>query len=129
MRTAARAERIATKAASAVAKAETAISGTAQATRRSGGKLTTHGVTSECLAKEMAASGKYDSVHMNRKISTITNGEIQSGVQPDVAGTLPGGKVDVVEVLSPRQTAAQMESKIGSALGSRCGTIRCVAPD
>jgi hypothetical protein len=108
-------------------EAATAVRGTAQATR-SGGELTTHGATSERIANQMAASGKYDSVHLNQTVSTITNGEIKSGVRPDVAGVLPGGKVDTVEVLSPGQTAAQMENKLGNALGARCGTIRCVGP-
>jgi len=108
---------------------QTVIRGTAQATR-SGGELTTHGVPSERIANEMAASGKYESVHLNRTVSSITDGEIRSGVRPDVAGVRRGGgKVDTVEVLSRRQTAAQMENKISKALGQNCGTIRCVNPD
>lgn len=76
----------------------------------------------------MVASGKYERVHLNQRVSTITNGEIKSGVRPDVAGVRPDGKIDTVEVLSPGQTAGQMERKIGNALGSKCGAITCLPP-
>lgn len=71
----------------------------------------------------MAASGDYVSVHMNQQVRTITNGQSKSNVRPDVAGVRKdNGKVDVVEVLSPKQTAAQMENKLNKALGTTCGT-------
>lgn len=82
------------------------------------------------MASEMSETGDYSSVHMHQRISTITNKELSSGRLPDVAGVRrDNGKIDVVEVLSGNQTAAQMEKKIKNALGSRCGSITCVVQD
>lgn len=67
---------------------------------------------------------------MHQKVSTITNKQLSSEVLPDVAGVrIDSGKIDVVEVLSGKQTAAQMQRKVTNALGSRCGTITCVSQD
>jgi hypothetical protein len=105
------------------------ILGNAQQTRKAG-ELTTHGSTSQRVATEMAESGQFSSVHMNQTVSTITNGEIPSGVRPDVAGVRrDNGLVDTVEVLSPGQTPQQMTDKLQGALGSRCGSVTCVDPD
>ena len=104
------------------------VFGNAQQTRKAG-ELTTHGSTSERIASEMAQSGEFSSVHLNQSVGTITDGSVSSGVRPDVAGVRADGTVDAVEVLSPRQTPSQMESKLSDALGKRCGTVTCVEPD
>lgn len=105
------------------------IQGTAQVTRRRG-QETTHASTSQRVAEEMASTGEYSSVHLNQKVSTITNREIGSGVQPDVAGVrIDNNKVDVVEVRSPGQTDAQLTDRVTKALGDRCGSVTCVGPD
>ncbi len=94
------------------------------------GVETTHASTSSRIANEMAESGEYSSVHMHQQLKTITNGEVESKVLPDVAGVrIDNGKIDVVEVLSGNQTAAQMERKITGALGDKCGSITCVRQD
>lgn len=102
--------------------------GTAQVTKR-GDEITTHGSTSERIAREMAESGQYDRVHMNQEIRTITEGANSSRVRPDVAGVRPDGRIDAVEVLSPGQRREQMEAKLNNALGSRCNSVVCINPD
>jgi hypothetical protein len=113
-----------------VALARTAnILGKAQKTMK-GGKPTTHASTSQRVAEDMADSGEYSTVHLNQAVSTITDGAQKSKVRPDVAGVrLDNGKVDVVEVLSGNQTAAQMQNKIHTALGSKCGSVTCISQD
>lgn len=97
--------------------------------QKKGGVPTTHGSTSQRIASEMADSGEYVSVHLNQTVSTITDGALSSRKRPDVAGVRQDGQVDVVEVLSPKQTPQQMSDKYEKALGERCGSVSCVAPD
>ncbi|NRA80436.1 MAG: RHS repeat-associated core domain-containing protein [Pseudoalteromonas sp.] len=114
-----------------VARADNAVSivGNAQRTTKAGVD-TTHASTSLRVADEMAATGEYSSIHLNQQVRTITGGDSSSLVRPDVAGIRKdNGKIDVVEVLSPGQTAAQMENKLQKALGSSCGSITCVKQD
>ena len=77
----------------------------------------------------MAESGDYVRVHMNQSVGTVTDGAINGRVRPDVAGVKADGTVDVVEVLSPKQTRKMMEDKLVPALDDRCGTILCVNAD
>ncbi|MBP6014642.1 MAG: hypothetical protein KBA31_20610 [Alphaproteobacteria bacterium] len=104
------------------------LKGVAQSTKIAG-EASTHASTSARIAGEMVDSGKYVSVHLNQKASTITGGAVKSGVQPDVAGVLPNGKVDVVEVLSGRQTAADQSAKNANAFGDRLNSVTCVKQD
>jgi RHS repeat-associated protein len=130
------ARRMGTKAIKAIVKnsaddvaVKAKILGNAQNTKVNG-QNTTHASLSERNANEMAESGEYSSVHMHQKVSTITNGQLSSGVLPDVAGVRKdNGLIDVVEVLSGKQTPAQMQKKITGALGSKCGTVTCVKQD
>lgn|GEM_PF-1333869 len=101
------------------------IHGNAQKTFKNGVE-TTHASTSRQVAQSEARRDDAKSVHLNQTVSTITNGEVQSSVRPDVATVRVDGKIDVTEVLSPKQTEAQMTNKITNALGDRCGTITCV---
>ncbi len=94
-----------------------------------GGTPTTHASTSERTAKAMAESGDYKSVHLNQKISTITDGKNPSLKQPDVAGVRHDGKVDVVDVLSGKQTEFGQNSKYPGALGSDAGNVRAIPQD
>jgi RHS repeat-associated protein len=105
-----------------------AISGKAQVTR-AGGKETTHAATSQRIANEQAERPDAKRVHMNQTIETVTGGEVKSSLRPDVATVRTDGKVDVNEVLSPRQQAGSTATKYENALGSKAGEIRCVQPD
>ena len=104
------------------------IAGKAQVTR-AGGKETTHASTSQRYAKEDAARADTVGVYQNQTVGTITGGKIQSSVRPDVAAVRTDGKVDVTEVLSPRQKAGATAAKYSNALGDRAGNIRCVPQD
>jgi RHS repeat-associated protein len=104
------------------------VSGTAQVTR-SGGQETAHAATSQRIANEQAARTDAASVHLNQTVRTITSGDANSAVRPDVATVRQDGKVDVVEVLSPGQDAAASAKKYSDALGDRAGSIKCVAQD
>jgi len=45
-------------------------------------------------AIKMAKSGAYETVYINKELSTVTGGRIQSALSPDLAGVLKGnGKV------------------------------------
>jgi len=116
------------RAARAVSFGIAPIFGNPQVTR-SGGKETTHGPTSQREAKATAERPEMDSVHMNRTVTSITNGQIQSPVRPDVAGVRNDGQIDITEVLSPRQDAAKTIQKYQNALGDRAGTIVCIQQD
>jgi hypothetical protein len=74
----------------------------------------------------MVQSGKFASVHMNRTLSKITNGAIDSKLRPDVAAVGKDGKINVTEVLSPGQSAAKLEAKYSAALGDRMGSFKAV---
>lgn len=104
------------------------ISGKAQVTR-AGGKETTHAATSQRIANEQDARPDAKSVHLNQTIGTATGGEVKSPLRPDVATVRADGKVDVTEVLSPRQDAQSTATKYQDALGSRAGEITCVNQD
>ena len=71
----------------------------------------------------MAASGKYDSVHLNQKLSTITGDPTAGGQQPDVAGVRSDTKgVDTVEHPSPSQTPESQDAK-GAGMQSKLGEL------
>ena len=63
---------------------------------------------------EMAASGEYVEIYVNKAISTATGGQVQSRLRPDIIGVRKSGGYDVVEVVSPSQRRAQLERKINS---------------
>jgi hypothetical protein len=71
----------------------------------------------------MLASGKYEKAFLNRALSTITGGEVKSGLRPDVAAVAADGKIDIVEILSPGQSEQDFINKFSKALGDRLGTI------
>jgi len=104
------------------------IHGNPQVTR-SKGVETTHGPTSQRIANGSANGDRSGSVHLNRTLRSVTNGEIDSRVRPDVATVRTDGKIDVIEVLSPGQDAARTIQKYKDALGDRAGTITCVQQD
>jgi hypothetical protein len=66
---------------------------------------------------------------LNQTLNTITDGKIRAPVRPDVAVVRKDGKVDVIEVLSPRQDPAATAQKYRDALGDQAGTITCVQQD
>ena len=62
--------------------------------------------------QEMAASGEYSEIYVNKAISTATGGQVQSWRRPDIVGVRKSGGYDVFEVVSPSQSQAQLERKI-----------------
>jgi hypothetical protein len=78
----------------------------------------------------MLATGRYaeNKVFLNRTLSTITGGEVKSGLRPDVAGVTAQGKVDIVEILSPGQSQQDFINKFTKALGDQLGTISFKTP-
>lgn len=107
---------------SAFAEIRAIIHGKAQFTRYLG-RGSGHAMRSLREAVSMARSGNYRSVHMNRTISSITDGNVRSRLRPDVAAVRPDGKVDIREIASGRQEAAALRDKYASALGDRAGNI------
>ncbi len=112
----------------AAGKSGAPISGNAQVTK-SGGRETSHATTSQRIANEQASRPDAKTVHLNQTVKTITGGEKQSAVRPDVGTVRQDGKVDVNEVLSPGQDAAATAQKYTDALGDKAGTITCVSQD
>lgn len=74
----------------------------------------------------MLRTGGYEKISLHRSLSTLTGGEIKSGLKPDVAGLRPDGKIDITEVLSPGQKAADLQAKYAGALGDRMGNFKAV---
>ena len=96
---------------------------------RANGQETMHGPTSERVARRDANDADAAGVHMNQTLTTITGGTVNSPLRPDVATRRTSGKIDVTEVLSPRQDAAATAKKYQDALGDKAGTIMCINPD
>ncbi|MDH5821904.1 RHS repeat-associated core domain-containing protein [Luteimonas sp. RD2P54] len=119
---------VAVRAGADAASAAAPILGRAQVTK-AGGQETAHASTSQRIASEQSARTDAVSVHLNQRVSTVTGGEAQSAVRPDVATLRQDGKVDVMEVLSPGQNAGASAQKYSDALGDRAGTIQCVPQD
>lgn len=93
----------------------------------SGGVETAHALESVVGALELARANEYSDIFFNRSFSTISNGEDDVALRPDVVGlrrpTLDGGpKYDVFEVLSPRQSGPAREGVLRPAV-SRIGTF------
>ena len=106
-------------------KAATQVFGHAQKTLFKGAP-SGHAFRSAREAFSMVQSGKFASVHMNRTLNSITKGDINSKLKPDVAGVRPDGKIDITETLSPGQSAAKLEAKYSAALGNRMGDFTAV---
>jgi RHS repeat-associated protein len=87
-----------------------------------------HSVASGRAAVVLARSGDYNEVHVNRWLWSVTGGKVLSRLRPDVAGVRPDGKIDIVEILSPGQTAADLRRKYSGALGDLMGDFRAVEP-
>ncbi|UHQ19583.1 hypothetical protein LVB87_15560 [Lysobacter sp. KIS68-7] len=96
---------------------------------RSGGKETMHAPTIKRVGDEKADQANASSVHLNQTLRVVTNGEVNSSLRGDVTTRRTDGKIDVTEVLSPRQDPAATIKKYQDALGERAGTITCIQPD
>ena len=59
-----------------------------------------------------AKSEQYEKIFINKPLTTVTGGQVQSGLRPDVSGILKGGQINVLEIPSPSQTTQQMLNKI-----------------
>lgn len=104
------------------------VFGNPQVTRQ-GGVETTHAPTSQRVGNIDAERTDASSVHLNRTLATVTGGAVPSSLRADVATVRTDGKIDVTEVLSPRQDAAKTAQKYRDALGERAGTIVCIQQD
>ena len=85
------------------------------------GVETAHALESVVRALELARTNEYSDIFFNRSFSTISNGEDDVPLRPDVVGlrrpTLDGGpKYDVFEVLSPRQNGPAREQVLRPAV-------------
>lgn len=69
------------------------------------------------------------SVHNNQALSTISGADVKSSRRPDVAIVRSDGKIDVVEVRSPRQSAQNLIDNHTAALGERAGVVKTVELD
>ena len=78
----------------------------------------------------MIVSGKYvdDTAYLHKELKTITGGDVNSRLRPDVAAVRPDGKIDITEVLSPKQSADSLREKYSNALGDRMGSFMVVEP-
>lgn len=87
----------------------------------SGGVETNHAIKSVEAALELAETNQYSDIFFNRSFSTISNGEYDVWLRPDVVGlrrpTLGfGPKFDVFEVLSPGQSGPAREQVLRPAV-------------
>jgi RHS repeat-associated protein len=93
----------------------------------------THQLATYREATALAKSGAYERVYINRSLKTITGGELDSLLKPDVTGLLKNGRIDMIEVVSPSQTFKSQMQKIQQMEGllgpRRAGTgSRAVYP-
>ena len=72
----------------------------------------------------MAKSGQYERIFLDRQLRTATGGRVKSLMRPDIVGMLRNGKVNMVEVVSSRQTymsqwlkIQRMETMLGEIAG------------
>jgi len=73
---------------------------------------TGHAETSEQIAKEMAASGQYKSIHLNQTLRTITRGAVNDSRKPDVAGVTHAGHADLIEIPSASQSSQSQRLRL-----------------
>ncbi|HEY3639296.1 MAG TPA: hypothetical protein VGK90_14200 [Rhizomicrobium sp.] len=83
--------------------------GTPQSTTHIVGDL--HEKASEILAQHLAKMRGVKNIYFNRQLNTITEGEINSTLRPDVTVIMKDGTVYIYEVLSPDQTEGEMIDK------------------
>jgi hypothetical protein len=102
------------------------VIGTAQKTYRAGREATGHAFRSARAALAMVRSGQYEKVALNSQLRTITDGQVDSRLQSDVADVRADGRIDITEVLSPGQKSADLEAKYSKALGDRMGKFETV---
>lgn len=99
---------------------------------------TTHSATSERIAIEEALQADAVKVNLNQTIFAITNGEVKSGLRPDVCVTRSCGPLEAIEVLSPSNLKSgktaeayrwERERQFEKILGKGNVTVKVVDPD
>jgi hypothetical protein len=70
-----------------------------------------HKLASRILGSHLSKAPGVRAIYYHRTLSTITNGQIQSGRLPDVTVVMEDNTVQPYEILSPKQIAANVESK------------------
>ncbi|TDK27212.1 hypothetical protein E2F46_03130 [Luteimonas aestuarii] len=108
-----------------VARTGTVLIGSAQRTTRAG-MASGHAFRQLREAAAMLRTGGYEKISLHRSLRTLTDGAVNSRLKPDVAGLRPDGKIDITEVLSPGQKAADLQAKYAGALGDRMGDFKAV---
>jgi RHS repeat-associated protein len=75
-----------------------------------------HQASQETIAEMMKESGRYDRVGMNRPLSEFSGRVHSPDIRPDNIGLRPDGRIDMMEVVSPSQTAGQLRRKLEDAM-------------
>lgn len=105
----------------------TILLGTAQTVEEGAGE-TMHRLTVARLAHEAGKTGEYEYIVMNRSLKTATGGLSADNRFPDITLVRRDGRVEMVEVRSNGQTAAELELKLEQMLETlppeRRGTSR-----
>ncbi|MBP6014628.1 MAG: RHS repeat protein [Alphaproteobacteria bacterium] len=80
-----------------------------------------HQQLSEDLAKRLSKLKGVKTVHLHRSLSVITEGEIPSGIKPDVTVEMKNGRIVPWEIASPGQTKGSISAKYQGLLGRSFG--------
>lgn len=83
-----------------------------------------HEKASEILARDLAKTPGVKAIYFNKELGTITNGQINSALRPDVTVVMKDGRVDIYEVLSPGQDAEEMTEKYSNVQPIKGSNLR-----
>ena len=64
------------------------------------------------VVENLASSGRFTDIYVNKSITTATNGLVQSGFRPDIMARTASGRFFLVEVVSPSQTPRELAAKM-----------------
>jgi RHS repeat-associated protein len=81
--------------------------------------------------RQMVGSGEYSEIFVNKSLTMGTGGQVQSPLRPDILAKATTGRYAIVEVVSPSQTYAQLQSRvqiIAKLLGNLFGGGKIIQP-
>ena len=78
-----------------------------------------HKLSTNMQAGKMAASGQYSQIGLNKSLKTMG---MKGTMRPDVIGVGKNGVNKIVEVISPKQSAAYISGKMGGMLTNNPGS-------
>lgn len=88
----------------------------------SNGVVTTHGAAHAAAiqgkADDLAATGNYSHITMNRGLNTATGRLSADATRPDIIAVRWDGKVEMFEYLSPPQTRPELRAKMEAAMNT-----------